>query len=443
MNVDWDTVGSEAASLLSEYLKTRTVNPPGNERLAADYLQGQLSARGFETTLWEAAPGRANLVARLKGDGNERPIILLHHMDVVAADPERWTVDPFGGEIRDGFVWGRGALDMKGAGIMHLLAMDLLKREGAPLRRDVVLLAVSDEEVDSSHGVSWLLSQHRAELDAEYVWDEGGFGLEGLFGDKVLFSVAVTEKGCLWLRLVVEGEPGHGGVPKGGNPVELLVAALERVHRHRWPSRLHPVAADFFRVVATNLPGPQRWVLSSLHRRLVLGLAGGVLSSQPALKAMLQNTVSLTGTRAGEKENVIPQRAEATLDVRLLPGEGVSAFLAELARVANEPRLRIEVIQQPAPGTVTPYRGDAMYEVLQRVCQGLVPGCLVAPMLTPGTTDSHHFRSQGFKTFGLFPAVISSDELARFHGIDERISVANLTLGTRMVYQVLRELCAA
>ena len=450
MSVDWETIGNEAASLLSGYLKTRTVNPPGNERLAADYLQGQLAVRGFETNLWEAAPGRANLMARLKGGGpvvagrggSQRPIILLHHMDVVAADPERWTVDPFGGEIRDGYVWGRGALDMKGAGIMHLLAMDLLKRQGVPLKRDVVLLAVSDEEVDSSHGVSWLLNEQPAELDAEYVWDEGGFGLEGWFGEKVLFSVAVTEKGCLWLRLVVDGEPGHGGVPKGGNPVELLVAALERVRRHRWPARLHPVAADFFRVVAQSLPWPQRLLLENLHQKPMLALAGGVLSSQPALKAMLQDTVSLTGTRAGVKENVIPQRAEATLDVRLLPGEDTSAFLAELARVAAEPRLRIEIIQQPGSATVTPYLGDVMYGAMERVCQRLVPGCLVAPMLTPGTTDSHHFRGHGFKTFGLFPAVISSDELARFHGIDERISVANLALGTRMVYEVLRELCA-
>lgn len=441
MSIDWDAIGDEAASLLSGYLKTRTVNPPGNERLAADFLSGQLQARGFETTLWEAAPGRANLVARLTGDGSRRPIILLHHLDVVAADPDRWTMDPFGGEIRDGYIWGRGALDMKGAGIMHLLAMDQLKREGLPLQRDIVLLAVSDEEVDSSHGVSWLLNEHKAELDAEYVWDEGGFGLEGLFGSSVLFSVAVTEKGCLWLRLVVEGEPGHGGVPKGGNPVELLVAALERLRIHRWPARLHPVAGDFFRVVAASMPWPQRLLLENLHRKPVQSLAGGLLRSQPALRAMLQNTVSLTGTRAGEKENVIPQRAEATLDVRLLPGEDASTFVAELARVANEPRLRIEMIQQPAPGTVTPYQGDEMYRAMERACQRLVPGCLVAPMLTPGTTDSHHFRQRGVKTFGLFPAVISTDELARFHGIDERISLRNLALGTRMVYEVLSELC--
>lgn len=174
-------------------------------------------------------------------------------------------------------------------------------------------------------------------------------------------------------------------------------------------------------------------------------LARSSLLKQPALQAMLQTTVSVTGLRGGVKENVIPQRADAILDVRLLPGQtapdGAEAFIQELERVLAEPRIRVEVIQHPAPGTITPYAGDAMYAALQRVCPRLVPGSRVAPLLTPGTTDSSHFRQRGFKTYGLFPAVITTDELSRFHGIDERISVENLAFGTRLVYEVLRELC--
>ncbi len=441
MSVNWDEVGQEAATLLSGYLKTRTVNPPGNERLAADYLMALLQAKGFEGTLWEPSSGRANLTARLKGEASRGGIILLHHMDVVAAEPERWTVDPFGGEIRDGFVWGRGALDMKGAGIMHLLAMDLLRREGLPLSRDVILLAVSDEEVDSSQGTSWLLREKSEILQAEYVWDEGGFGLDGMFGPGVVFTVAVAEKGCLWLRLVVEGEPGHGGVPQAGNPVELLVAALERLRRHRWPPILHPVVRDMLQQVSTTMPAPKNWLLRNLDRQPVWHMARGALVGQPALKAMLQTTVSITGLKGGVKENVIPERAEATLDVRLLPGQEEEPFLAELKRVLREPCLRIGVIQHPAPGTVTPYAGDAMYEALRSVCPRIVPGSRVAPLLTVGTTDSSHFRAHGFKTYGLYPAVIPPEELGRFHGIDERISVANLALGTRLVYEVLRQVC--
>ncbi len=442
-NTDWQEVAQEAAQLLSAYLRLRTVNPPGNERLSADYLSGLLRARGFDPLLWEPAPARANLVARLHGDGSKPGIILLHHMDVVDAEPDRWSVDPFGGEIRDGYVWGRGAIDMKGAGIMHLLAMDLLKREGLPLARDIILLAVSDEEVDSSHGVAWMLREHGDTLPAEYVWDEGGFGLQGMFGSGVLFGVAVAEKGALWLRLVAGGEPGHSGVPRGTNAVESLVAALDRLRRHRWPVHLHPLVNDFLRTISKWMPARQRTVLQHLDIKPLLAVARNALVQEPALQAMLQNTVSVTGLRAGVKENVIPERAEATLDVRLLPGQDAGAFVQELQRVLAEPRVRIEVIQRPEPGTVTPYAGDAMYHILQKACTALVPGSQVAPLLTVGTTDSCHFRQRGYKTYGLFPAIITSEELSRFHGIDERISVQNLAFGTRLVYEVLRELCAA
>ena len=439
--IDWEPLAQEAAQLLSAYLRLRTVNPPGNERLAADYLAGLLRARGLEPTMWEPAPGRANLMARLRGDGSKPGIILLHHMDVVHADPERWSVDPFGGEIRDGYVWGRGAIDMKGAGIMHLLAMDLLRREGLPLTRDIILLAVSDEEVDSSKGVSWLLAEHAAALQAEYVWDEGGFGLQGMFGPAVLFGVAVAEKGALWLRLVAEGESGHGGVPRGTNPVDSLVAALERLRRHRWPVHLQPIVRDFLRQISVWLPARQRTLLRHLDQRPLLAVARNALLREPALRAMLQSTVSLTGLHAGVKENVIPQRAEATLDVRLLPGQDADEFVRGLQRILAEPRVRVEIIQRPVPGTVTPYAGDAMYQTLDRVCTRLVPGSRVAPLLTVGTTDSCHFREHGYKTYGLFPAIITPEELGRFHGIDERISVQNLAFGTRLVYEVLRELC--
>lgn len=441
MSVDWEAVGVEAAGLLSGYLRLRTVNPPGEEHLAAEYLAALLRERGFEATLWRPAPGRANLLARLPGDGRKGGVILYHHMDVVAADPERWSVDPFGGGIRDGYVWGRGAIDMKGAAIMHLLALDLLRRQGRPLARDVVLLAVSDEEMDGQMGTRWLLSQHPDALRAEYVWDEGGFGLQGVFGQGVLFAVAVAEKGPLWLRLVVEGEPGHGGIPHAQNPAQVLVTALERVRNHRWPLCVHPIVRELLRTIADWQPVPQRWLLRHVHRAPVLLMAGRALLREPALQAILQDTVSLTGLRAGIKENVIPQRAEAVLDVRLLPEHDPQAFVAELKRVLADERVQVRFIQLPEPSTVTPYCGDPMYVALCKQCQQLVPGSRVAPLLDPGATDSAVFRRHGFKTFGLFPAVIRGGELARFHGIDERISIQNLAFGTRLVYEVLREMC--
>jgi len=441
VSVDWDAVGLEAAKLLSGYLRVRSVNPPGDEQLAADYLASLLRERGFEPIVWQPAPGRANLLARLRGDGSRGGIILNHHMDVVAAAPERWSVDPFGGETRDGYVWGRGALDMKGAGIMHLLALDLLRRDGWPLARDVMLLALSDEEAGSRMGSHWVLTQHADDLRAEYVWDEGGFGLKDAFGQGVHFLVAVAEKCPLWLRLVVEGRPGHGGIPQAQNPAQVLVAALERVRRHRWPLFAHPVVCELLRSIAALQPVPQRWLLRHMHLAPVLLLAGRALLKEPALQAILQDTVSLTGLKAGAKENVIPQRAEAVLDVRLLPGHEPQAFVAELERVLADERVQVQVVQLPEPGSVTTCNGDPMYAALRKHCQQLSPGSCVAPLLTPGATDSAVFRQHGFKTFGLFPAVVTSVELARFHGIDERISIQNLAFGTRLVYEVLREMC--
>jgi carboxypeptidase PM20D1 len=182
-------------------------------------------------------------------------------------------------------------------------------------------------------------------------------------------------------------------------------------------------------------------LLQHLDQPPVLALARGALLQEPALQAVLQSTVSVTGLRAGVKENVIPERAEATLDVRLLPGQDADAFIQELQHILAEPQVRVEVVQRPEPSTVTPYRGDAMYQALDQACTALVPGSRVAPLLTPGTTDSCHFRRHGYKTYGLFPAVLTSEELNRFHGIDERISLQNLAFGTRLVYEVLRKLC--
>jgi len=361
-------------------------------------------------------------------------------MDVVTADPVRWSCDPFGGEVRDGYVWGRGALDMKGMGVMQLLALDLLLHDGRPRTRDVVLVAVADEEVSSAPGALWLLDQHPEAVEGGIVWDEGGFGLEGVFGPSPVFTVAVAEKQALWLRLVAEGEPGHGGTPHSANANDLLMAALSRIHKRREPVRVHPVVEAMFRAVSRTQPFPASWAMRHLDNPLVLALVRKVLTATPAVAAMLQNTLSVTGLHAGSKPNVIPERAEAVLDARLLPGQAVDDFVASLERMIADPRVHVEIIQRPSPNAISDY-DSPFYRTLAEVTARLVPGSVTAPLLTPGATDSAHFRPRGYQTYGLFPAVITSDELARFHGIDERISIDNLRLGTQIIYEVLRTMC--
>jgi acetylornithine deacetylase/succinyl-diaminopimelate desuccinylase-like protein len=438
--IDWQAAGEEATQILRRYVQIDTTNPPGNERPAAEFLAEVLRQRRLEPRLYESAPGRANLVARLQGEGERGPVLLLHHMDVVLADADAWSRDPFGGEVGDGYLYGRGAIDMKSLGVMQIVALDLLRRSGRPLKRDVVLMAVADEEMAGRHGTGWMVDHHWDEIRPEVVWDEGGFGLSGMVGDGLVFYAAVAEKQVLWPRLVAHGEPGLASVPRGNNPVDQLTRALERIRAHPQPSRLTPVSREMFKRLAAAAGFPRSLLLRHIDHPLVWPLSSRVLARQPETNAMIRNLVTPTQLRAGSKENVIPQRATAGLDVRLLPDEDVDAFLAGLRRTIADDRVEIELDQRPIRSSVSPFESE-FFSALERVLRRTVPGCVVVPTQTPGGTDSRFFRQRGVAAYGLIPISIDQGELNRMHGIDERISLDNLRLGTRVVYKVLQELC--
>lgn len=438
--IDWQAVGAEATDLLSRYLRIDTTNPPGDEERAAEFLAQALRERGLEPRLYRSAPGRANLVARLRGEGQRGPILLLHHMDVVPADPTNWSSDPFGGEMRQGYLYGRGAIDMKGQGVMQLMALDLLRRSGRPLSRDVILMAVADEEMEGVHGTSWMVDHHWDQIRPELVWDEGGFGLSGFLGDGVVFLVAVAEKQVLWPRLVAQGEPGLASVPRGNNPIDVLLRALERISARPESPRLTSVTREMFHRLSAAASFPQSFLLAHIDHPLIWPLARRILTRDPEIDAMVRNLVTPTQVRAGEKENVIPQRAVAGLDVRLLPDEDPDAFLAHLERLVTDDRVGIELDHPPVPSSISPVEGE-FFSALEQVLGERVPGSLVVPMQTPGGTDSRFFRRRGVSAYGLMPIVIGRGELRRMHGVDERISLENLRLGTRVIYQALQSLC--
>jgi len=437
--IDWDAVGVEASSLLSVYLKIKSINPPGDERAAAAFLVSQLKQRVAEPGVLAATADRPNVVARLPGNGSKKPVLVYHHMDVVEADPEKWSCDPFSGEIRDGYVWGRGAIDMKGMGIMQLLALELLRQHDPDRSRDIIFLAAADEEKGGALGTRWLIENHWPEVEAEYVWDEGGFGLKDMFGPQAVFTVAIAEKKELWLRLAARGEPGHSGMPHGENAAEILLAALVRVLSLDTQYRVSKVPAMMFRAIAPSMPFPVSFLFKHLDVPLIFSMLKKTLISSATISAMLRDTLSVTVLNAGSKENIIPDRAEAVLDIRLLPDIAPQDFLVTLRNLITDVRVDIEVLQFPQEGMATSVDTD-FYRVLSAVLKNRVPSGVVAPMLTPGTTDSAFFRQKGVHCYGLFPAVISPDELARFHGIDERISINNLVLGTRIFYETLRGL---
>lgn len=437
--IDWNAIGDEAGQLLSSYLQIKSINPPGDERETAAFLSSLLRDRGFEPQIYTSAPNRINLLARLSGDGSKKPILLYHHMDVVAADPKRWSCDPFSGEVRNGYVWGRGAIDMKGMGIMQLLAVDLLQRYKPDRKRDIIFFAAADEEKGGALGTQWMIENHWSDIEAEYVWDEGGFGLQDFFGPTPVFTVAVAEKKEIWVKLIATGEPGHSGMPHKDNAANILLRALESVLALKAKHQLTTVTKKMFQDIGGMMTFPKSFLLKHLQNPLLFRAMQSSLTANPAIAAMLKDTISITVLRAGDKENIIPDHAEAVMDIRLLPDRDPEMFLTHLKSLISDERIKIEVIQSPEETTVSDMQSE-FFQTLADVIHILEPDSITTPLLTPGTTDSCFFRRKGVNSYGLFPAIITPNELARFHGIDERISIDNLRLGVQITYEVLQRM---
>lgn len=434
--VDWEEIEQEATDLLQRYLRIDTTNPPGGEEAGAALLADALRRDGFEPTFYRAgAPGdgRVSLSARLPGTGGGdlQPIVLLSHIDVVPADEAYWKRPPFQGLLEDGVLWGRGALDMKGMGVMELLVFLLLHRHGVRLRRDVLFLAVADEEEGGAFGMEWLAREHPELLRADGVINEGAFGFGELLGHRgLIFAVAPTEKAPLWLRLTAKGRPGHGSIPHRENAAVRLTQALGRIVGAKQPVKLRPEMAA---------------TIETLKRESVL--PPGLDTGDPAVlalaaeqndlfRALLTNTVSLTTVHAGRKHNVIPSDASATLDCRLLPGEDVDSFLAELRSLIDDDDVALEPVLSCEP-LVSELRTELLDHV-EATLAAETDGGVVMPMISPGFTDSRIYRRHGVPAIGYTPVLISTEEVGTVHGHDERISTANLRLGTRLLLDTVR-----
>ncbi len=419
----WDDIGDEAVQLFREYLSLDTRNPPGDVSGAALFYERVLKEEGIPVQLhWtDREHGKVNVVARLKGNGARRPLMLLNHMDTVPVDRSGWSVDPFGAVLREGSIYGRGALDMKNFGIAQLMTMLLLKRSGVALERDVVFLAVADEEVSPELGAGWVRENLWGEIEAEYVLDEGGFGTQGFFtnDDRLIFSVGVAEKKVLWLRLSVEGTEGHGSMPPPDNANFILSEALARVARWETPIRITPVVAEMI-------------------RRL------GPLDETPYNNALQRNTVSLTVLKSyvGDppKANVIPGRAEAVLDCRLLPDQDPDEFVQQLRAVIGDPRVEIDFIERPGESIVSPFDTE-LFQVIEREIREVFPEAVVLPHLIIYGTDSRLFRPLGAICYGFFPGPVSIEEYRKIHGNDERIRESSMRSAVRLFFRVVEAFC--
>ena len=435
--LDWTSLGDEAIEIAREYLRIDTTNPPGNEAPAAALLAGILAEAGIESTTLESAPGRANLVARLPGRSG-RGLALLHHLDVVPADPSEWSADPFGAEIRDGCLWGRGAIDMKGMGVMQLMTVLALARERVPLERDVVFIAVADEEAGGTMGAAWLTEKHPDLVACTDVVNEGGYGLAAT--KPPMMACALSEKALLWVRLRARGTPGHGSMPPQDQAIGKLVAALHDLAVRPPTLRISPLVARTFQAMAARSSPARRRVIETILRPEAARVLPVVARRLPRYQSsLLGDVISVTKLEAGYKDNVVPGTATATLDCRLLPETDPEAFFVELTARMARFGVSTEVAFSDGPHGVSE---GPLLGVLQEVCEASFPGAAFAPVLCPAFTDSRFFRQLGADAYGLVPVMLSNDELATFHGIDERIPLDGLRKGCEVVFEIVSRACA-
>jgi acetylornithine deacetylase/succinyl-diaminopimelate desuccinylase-like protein len=437
---DFEAASREAVKLLQDYLRVDTTNPPGHERLAADFLKQIFDKEGIENRVYDLGNDRANILARLPGSGLGRPIILLNHMDVVPADAERWTVPPFSGDIRDGFVWGRGATDMKGTAICQLMTLVLLKRSGAALDRDVLFLGTADEEEGEENGLTAMVEKHREDLrSAEYCLTEGNtIAVED--GRVVSWDVDVTEKAPLWLRIVAVGKAGHASIPEPDGAVARLVRAVDRILAYEPPIRLIPAVDAYFRKLAPTARGDLARAYANPGAALLDPALRRVLLEDPERNADLRTTISVTGLTGSDKVNVIPGEATASLDCRLLPGEDPQRFLTTLKATADDDTLRWDVLLSQT-ATESPI-DTALFRAIERARDRFAPG---VPVLTPpltSSTDAGTLRQIGVVVYGFEPFRLSEDD-DRSHGDDERLSLDNVRFGLEVTFAVVSDVAGA
>jgi len=445
-----EEVGKEAAELLSHLIKIDTSNPPGNELEAAEFLAGELEREGLECEVLESEPGRGNLIARIEGSGEKPSLLLLSHLDVVPAKAEEWSVPPFSGLIKDGYIWGRGALDCKGLAVAEAMVMKLIKREGLKLRGDLIYAATADEEMGGSKGVGWLVEHHLDKIRAEYVINEGGGFSIPLEGRRI-YTVQTAEKGVIWLRIKAKGRPGHGSIPGfADNAVQRMARVIEALGRHRSRIRATPTVKRFIEGLAAERGGLQRLLSRLLMNplladRILDRMAERDRAMAENLRAMLRNTIAPTIIKGGVKENIIPSECEAVFDCRILPGETKETLLAEIKGVLSKAgidldKLEFEYLQTSEP-TESPM-DTTLYRAIEETMEELDPGSRVIPLMVTGGTDSRYLRRAGCICYGFFPIKVEepSKLLSMVHGVDERISVENLIFSIKALYSVVRRM---
>jgi len=426
--IDW---GQQQAEILRHFralIQIDTTNPPGNETKAVEYLKKVLEDEGIPTQTFSLDPNRTNLVARLRGNGSKKPLLIMAHADTVGVQREKWPVDPFGAVLKDGYVWGRGTTDDKDKLVAVLMSMLLIKRSGAVLDRDLIFLAESGEEADATGvGIRFMTEKHFEEIDAEFALSEGpGATMEN--GRVTTVQITTTEKIPRRVRLIANGTSGHGSIPRLDDAVTHLSGAVQRVGTWQTPMRLNDTTRTYFEKLAT-ISSPEK---AARYRDLVnpqrTAAAQRYLAEfEPAHNSMLRTSVVPTVLKAGIGPNVIPSEAEASIDIRTLPDEDLPQFMAQMTKIIGDPAVKIEpfyATRPPAP----PSRLDTeMYHALEHAANRIYPGSTTLPTMLTASTDMAQLRAKGIQSYGIGPA-LSADDFANhaWHSDVERIPEASL-----------------
>lgn len=437
---DYDAAAAGARTLLAELVRADTSNPPGNEARAARIAERRLKADGLPYEISEFAPGRENIVARLKGTGEKKPILLLAHTDVVGAEGQAWTVPAHEVTEKDGFLYGRGVNDDLGMAVVALEVMSLLKHSGAKLKRDVILGWTGDEESGGA-GIQMLLKKNPRSIACEVALNEGGGLVLGGDGKVKLVNLQTGEKIYHDFELTAQGPTGHSSVPLKENAIYRLSSALDRLARHREPARLHPVVRAYFAGRASQESEPMAGALKALAaaKGTLPEDALAAVEAEPSLAALLRTTCVATMLSGGTRANALPAQAKATVNCRILPDETSGQVQERLSRILDDPGILISSLEIGGAGPASPLEGPGP-RAIRRVVAEMFPGVPVIPALSRGASDSRFLRRHGIAAYGFSPIAVAEEDSRRAHGIDERIPAASLRTAVEVLHRLILEL---
>jgi acetylornithine deacetylase/succinyl-diaminopimelate desuccinylase-like protein len=434
---DFNKARDEAVKFLGDLVRIDTSNPPGNETRAAEYIKGVLSSEGISAQIFESAPGRGNLVARLKGNGKKKPLLLLAHLDVVGVERDKWTLDPFGGAIKDGYLYGRGSIDDKSMDAANLEVFLLLHRLKVLLDRDVILMSEAGEEGTTQFGIDFMVQNHWEEIASEYALNEGG-DIPEENGKVQYVAVSTTQKVPRGFSLVAHGTSGHGSAPRMDNAIAHLAAAVEKTAGWQAPLRLNETTRRFFAQMA-GIAAPDK---AQLYAHVEdPAVQQKLLESQPSYYSMLRTSLVPTIIKGGFRSNVIPAEAEARFDVRALPDENMGALKAELLKLFDDPAIKIVDAENANQRPATPPSGldtDA-FHALEHAQQKVFPGVPTIPIMQVGATDSAQLRARGVQAYDI-GTVMGAEDLKRIHGNDERLQIAGFGKFVEFLYAATLEI---